>query len=331
MHSSFLRKHGWKLLVAILLVAAVAFLTWRLWPLSTTGIQRCAVVVERQAWVELRVNGKPVAYAAAVGDNEQRAVALQREDAMTVTRMEGFWVNRTPWWPSCRGTLVVGDTVAVSLPADGLRSFVETAQRSFKQQLTSLQSKDDELKYFLRVHGVSDPGFNRVSAEQARVDSAIAHCQSVLATLDTLGANNRVALALTDRWTAYWHNALGRLDSTTCEFRSQTLGGKLMLLQTENRHRPMGCDAESLWPWDKEADGDVVAVGFNGLSEPSFATLDGKPVIVPGNLKQGRHDFPRIQVADGAPVFTQHGNYVGVVVGKQVYPRSVVRQLFKNR
>ena len=91
-----------------------------------------------------------------------------------------------------------------------------------------------------------------------------------------------------------------------------------MLLQTEDEATPSDVATISKSPWGNKANGGLRAVGFPGLGEKGLECDTVSSIIIPGSLRDYRHDLPRVLVSDGAPVFTAKGFFIGIVSGKRI-------------
>ena len=100
--------------LAVAAIALVLYL-YTFLPLSVKRMEGSVALVERTYYMQLCINGKPIAYFNALNDS-MLPVSLTHDLArLTPNRqyLNGCWINRWPLLPSCHGTLL---TV---LPDDG--------------------------------------------------------------------------------------------------------------------------------------------------------------------------------------------------------------------
>ena len=85
-------------------------------PRSAVRMERSVALVEGVTYYELRADGRPVAWFKRLGDSLTLDGLSLKADSSVMTRFyaTGCWVDRYPFVPSCRGTLLVanGDSAA---------------------------------------------------------------------------------------------------------------------------------------------------------------------------------------------------------------------------
>ena len=59
-------------------------------------------------------------------------------------------------------------------------------------------------------------------------------------------------------------------------------------------------------------------MGFGGLGENGLACDTVSPQIIPGSIRKGQHNLPRILASDGSAVFTAKGWPLGLVKGNRI-------------
>ena len=327
------RSLCWKIIaLVVLVVLAGAFLTWRLWLTSADGMRRSAAIVQCRSWYQLNADGQPQLYLSELqqGDTLFRKVSLHRDSAWQYAYAEGCWMNRFAWFPSCLGRLVTVRTDTATLCRMGPHILLQRERKMLMNRLKGLLSEDSELKYYLRVHSVRDNGYQTIASLVVRTDSAIADLRRTIKVIGRINPRAHLVLTRMHAYTVFYHNANGRLKRVYCLPVNRHADKQLLLLQTVSRLKPLGVLAESAMPWGGDTDGALVAVGFEGLSEPAFADTISRPVIIPGRQRHSRHDIAPIQAANGAPVFSEQGRFTGIIVGREIVSRQRVVQLFKK-
>jgi hypothetical protein len=321
-------------LIALVVIAVItgAFLTWRLWLTSADGMRRSAVIVQCRSWYQLNANGQPQLYLSELqqGDTPFRMVSLHRDSAWQYAYAEGCWMNRFAWLPSCHGRLVTVRTDTATLCRMGPHILLQQERRMLKNRLKDLLSEESELKYYLRVHSVRDNGYQAIASLAVRTDSAIADVRRTMKVIGSINPRAHLVLTRMHAYTVFYHNANGRLKRVYCLPVNRHADKQLLLLQTVSHLKPLGVLAESVMPWGRDTNGPLVAIGFEGLSEPAFVDTTSHPVIIPGRQRHSRHDIAPIQAANGAPVFSEQGRFTGIIVGREIVGRQRVAQLFKK-
>lgn len=333
---SFLRRHKTGLVVAVVVVSALVWAVARVLPSSTDGMRRSAAVVETRSCWELEAGGRGVLwFAAADSDSTLLSPSTLRGGAEAVSLAGGCWMNRWPAVPSCRGRLVtvlprpVAADIADSAWAEPLlRRLLEKARRDIGDSLQWARSEDSELQYYLRVHGVQDEGYQQIASIAATVKAKLQSLERTAATVDSLLDRPAIVLTLRRKTTylVHYRNGDGKLSADTCRLVCRASGGSLSLLQTLSATTPTGVKAQYLLPWNT-TNHRLMAVGFGGLGVRELATTSASPLVIEGRRKGRAHNFPRVVVAGGCPLFTPRGLFAGIVDGQEIDGRGHVSLL----
>lgn len=324
----FLRRHRWWM-AGVMVALLVAAVTWRCWPSTASTIRRSTCIVECRSWYELSADGKAVFFFQRLdGDSLPCSMALRRDSAWLVSRSAGCWVHRWPVIPSCLGRLVTAhaDTLPV-IDGDGTATLA-ACRRAIGRRLARLKTDKDELDYFLRSHGVQDEGFPMVADYDERTTRELHLLRRVAARIDSLPATAHLALRRKAEYKVYFRDLRGRLHTRPCARRAVSVDSTLALLQTAHRLTPIGAHAQALMPWSPPTDGGIVATAHSGLAEPQWAQVTTRPQIVAGTLHGGCHDLPRVLVADGEPVFSREGRFLGLAFKGRLIGRARIGELF---
>ena len=309
--------------IAAVAVAVAAFAAWRLAPHSAASMRGSAVVVEQSAWHEISVDGKPRLYfSASMGDSVLLGVTADRDSAIHRKRVAGCWVDRWLLLPSCGGRVATVYRPAPATPRlRGDSAIMRMCRQSVATQLKTLKTQKSELDYYLRVHGVQDNGYQAIAALAGRITKAYADVARAGHLLDSLasGRRHRLAIRTAVEYVAISRGPDGKPRRTALLSVSVDRKNGTMLLQAANRTTPDGARPLSPMPWGKNAERDIRAVGFPGLGEEGLECDTVEPIIVPGHKLRGtRHDIPRVLAADGAPVFTAKGRFIGIINGGSI-------------
>lgn len=324
----FIHRWRWWLAATIILLTAAATM-WRCWPSNEHTIRRSAAVVECRSWYEACTEDHTLFYFQSLqADSLPCHAALRRDSAWQVSRTAGCWVHRWPVIPSCLGRLVTANTDTASAIAGNGRQVLNACLQAMQRRIATLQTESDELNYFLRVHGVQDEGFPMIADYEERVSSELHTLKRILERIDSLPPSQPVHLRHKAEYMVYFRDLKGKLHTRPCARRSVSADGRIALLQTGLRITPLGAHAQTIMPWAPSTSGDILATAHGGLAEPTLAEVKTKPQIVPGHLHQAHHDLPRILVADGEPLFTTDGRFIGISVDGQLVGRDQISSLF---
>lgn len=291
-------------IVAFLLLAGLTWLVLRAFPVSEGELRRSACLVDGRVSVCL-VSGKDTAVLMA-----------------DPVHQEGVWINRHWWWPSCDGrVLTVGPTSTVRT------TDITTIIDSLSNLLHRKETEHKELAYYLRSHGVMDEGYTQIAdyaALQGKMTDSLkrqlAVIQKTCAT-DSTGKKPRNAkkthLMLKSDYKVSWYDGNNELHVVACEPVASKLTDKAvpLILHTRRSIKPWGVYAVRNVPWGASQHRKIVTVKI--IRSERKAPYHS--IIITGNYWQGHeHDIPELFATDGAPVFTQHGRFIGVTHGKEV-------------
>ena len=184
------KKLFFVILFAIIVAVAVGF-AWYSFRYSDEEILRCTTVIEEQSYDEIGIDGKPKLFVGDINSPSSLADATTIKDSLHKNRRftVGFWINRYPLLPSCRGCIV---TAGIDTSPDRITDSTVTSlvigrlKTMFTAHRDSLISITDELDYYLRVHDVQDEGFHSISQYATQLQTERQHADSVLSALKQL-------------------------------------------------------------------------------------------------------------------------------------------------
>lgn len=300
-----LRLFHYKILIisALLLLTALVWLVVRAMPASETDLRRSACLVDGRVDVCL-VSGRDT-------------VALNSDSV----RQQGVWINRHWWWASCDGrVLTIGPTS--TLHADSVPAVCD----SLVSLLARKETERKELIYYLRSHGIVDEGYTQIAAYASRQSRMTDSLKQVVGELrhicrtDSAGhlhPARQSRLMLRATYHVSWYNGSNRRHSVACAPVVVPLSGKAQtfIIHTRRLTKPWGVYAVRNVPWGATEHRKIITVRLC----PEDTTLRYHAVIAAGNYWQGHeHDVPSLFAVDGAPVFTKHGRFIGIIHGKEV-------------
>lgn len=312
-------------LAVVLLLSTIGVVAWLLMPVSAESMRRSAVIVEQSTWQEITIDGKPQLYfSSALGDSALLGVTANRDSALHRKHLTGCWVNRWMLVPSCWGRIATVYSRGATTPnIKGDSNIVNLCRLSIAQQLKTLKTQKSELDYYLRVHGVQDNGYQTIASFASHVNMAYNDVMRASQVIDSLVSDaqkkrHKFELKSVTEYVAVYRDDEGKL--MRYPLKRIFADGKrhTMLLQTEDEATPSDVATISKSPWGNKANGGLRAVGFPGLGEKGLECDTVSSIIIPGSLRDYRHDLPRVLVSDGAPVFTAKGFFIGIVSGNRI-------------
>lgn len=325
-------------IIIITVLTLLCGLTWllvRAKPATEADIRRSACYVEGTASLCL-VSGRDT-------------VALTADSVS----QEGVWVNRHWWWPSCDGRVLtlLGGTQprlhGIPLPvgqaaieADSLRRYAAVGADSLGRLLRRKETEGKELQYYLRSHGVIDEGYTQIAAyaqsQAAETKALRRRVASLLAILHAdsarrAGSGKTAAdgrrkvkdggLGLVCKLSVRvsWYDSRDSMNTVGCRPVVCAVSGapRPVIVHTNRSVKPWGVYAVRNVPWGATRHRKVVTVTLP--PHPAAGKDSASAILATGSYDRGRgHDLPRLFAADGSPVFTVHGRFIGIIAGKEV-------------
>ena len=309
-------------IAAVLVIAAMGVVAWQLTPMSASSMRSSVVIVEQKTWQEIDIDGKALLFfSSAKGDSALLGVTANRDSAVHHKYTAGCWINRWPVIPSCMGRVVTAYNNTPKVP--DLKSdsdIVKLCRKSIDSQMKTLKAQKTELEYYLRVHGVQDNGYQTIAALAERVSRAysdVAHAEHIV---DSLSADkqHRFSIRQKTEYTAVFRNDEGKITRKKMEAIANCKR-LTITLQACDKTTPSGVAVLTLANWDTHPERDICAVGYPGLGENGLECDTVAPIVIPGHkTKEGRHDLPNVLAADGAPVFTSKGRFIGIITKGEI-------------
>lgn len=318
---------------AVLVAAVAAYAAWRLWRFGADQMRRSAVVVVCEEWNSVDVDGKQLFYFSALeGDTAMTGITLCRDSAVHRHYAGGVWVDRCFALPSCNGlvaSVMPSGCREASLPdsADIYALCRDASVRRFK----TLRGRKSELDYYLCAHGVQDAEYHLIASLATAVRHDYNDVVSVGVKLEEAGSGARFSVVTHRKYTVVCRDSVGRVLRLACKQVAAEKGSRLVLLQTDGGIVPSSAKPVAVMPWNASAKGGIRVVGFGGTGEIGLECDTVLPQLLPGNAtRRLRHDIPQVLAADGSPVFTAKGRFVGLLSADSIIGRRQLGRLLKK-
>lgn len=276
------RKHIAYIIGAVMVLLLILWGIWCYIGFRNTRSEKSRVTIERQAWYELEIDGKPVLYyTLADSDSIFKDLAERRDTAITRTIASAQWTNKHWWWPSCKGRITTMlDTLDQETfsPQDVVSINLEKAE----QRLHDLDQMSDEMEYFFSVHSVQDEGYELVTEFYEKTISEMSELSGVITQLKKCQEAPTLTINHKALYRAIYKNKEGKQQIDTCLLVNQQpfdvdkfeQDGFLTTLQLKSKKTPSSAKVVS--------SGFGSDINFTGLSyavQPRYVakedTLDG--------------------------------------------------------
>ncbi len=313
--------------MTVIVIAATAF-AWMVRPLDTDSMRQNVSLVVVRSLYELDCDGRAVAYFRGVqGDSLLVGPTLERDSAATVSMVAGCWVDRYAGLPSCEGRLVTVTACRPDTVRSGVDSLVAHTRKALSHRIADMTLEQSELKYYVRVHGVQDNGYQEIAALADRHAQLLDGDIRTLAVLDSLSLKKKYTLRRSVAYTAYVQTATGGVKAVKCRLAATDVTSSAVLLRTSDGKTPENVSSVGILPWSASDTVGIAVPSYGGVGEHLASDTAARCVIVGGHLAASVHDLPAVLFVDGSPVYTAKGHFVGLTDGRHVVSRAVIRRL----
>lgn len=168
-------------------------------PLTQQDIDGSAVTVKQSSFYQLEVANNPIMYfsdyrdSLLVGGSVDKKNITKRE-----TLLHGYWVNVLPILPTSFGHIMVSwrnrPSPIVNLHSQGIHNLVNHILSQLEIEMGGLQTKRNELGYYLRVHSVQDYGYNKIADYHAEVVHQMDSLQKIITVLHKITPSDNLRI-----------------------------------------------------------------------------------------------------------------------------------------
>lgn len=307
------------LLVAIVLIIyVVSFL-----PRSTEQMQQGSALIEYKSYYELTVQGKPVACFDSLTDSCMSENITPQADS-SITRREfinGCWVSKYAFMPSCSGRILTTDpdSMAYKTIAAANRNIVNVIKNTaekLERSIKSLNKKEDELKYYLSVHNVSDDGYNTMAYLAGRLQKQMDQAKKALENIKKAETAKQTSIKLVSKYTLVYRDTADKVVRIACNTITPASEKPFRIIQTYDESTPDDASPTYLHQWLTPATGtsrDIIVASYPGCQLSMYDADGAKAATFSGKANgRGRHDVPPFLAPDGAAVYTSDGRMMGI-------------------
>ena len=229
------------LIIIVAVLSTIIWTTYRLWPDNEEELKASVVTIERTFYYEITQNGKPVLYTAALSADTLMERMSWNKDSITKSHRltKGYWMNNMWIFPSCNGKLVTlkTDTSDINTRHINIDRLIAHEIDTLNHIIKVAKHKQSNCRYYLRVHGVQDEGYDIVAKfateNHARLDSSI-RCLNILSELQKAENKSNIKIRKIETYTTRGnkHTKLKQVENHKDAPRNY------MVLQTINKRTP---------------------------------------------------------------------------------------------
>ena len=227
----------------ILLVLLLIYIVFRCLPPSQEEVDKSAVTIRQEAYYTLEADGKALAYFADYANSAFVGGSVNKDSIHTRSiEQHGYWINQLPIIPSSHGRILIRwnykPSTIVNLKASGVKDLLCRTIDLMDSELDGLQTKRNEMGYYLRVHSVQDYGYNKIAEYQTDVIHQMDSLRQMLKVLDSISASSvQLRILQQNRYTIQPSSKTE--EPTLCNRLSIDREKGYVLLQTESKTTPI--------------------------------------------------------------------------------------------
>lgn len=326
----FISRHRRVSLAGFVALFVIGWLVWRYTP-THRQMLHSTVIVKVQQWYELSWEGKhSVFFTRVVGDSTLTGLSTDSLAARSLSYSVGSWLDHWALVPSCNGRLVTSVPDSCAPDVRTATSLLIMEKNRLEGRLRKLHLQSNEIHYFLHSHGVQDEGFGSVAEYSAKIDARYKSAQALKKVLYTWNGKTPLKLTPHSAYTLYYYNWKDKPDSDHATLVASSERGQLRLLQNESHTLPIGMSAVKPLPWTTLFSGKALTVSYPGINEPAFANVWLHPTLIPLPSRKDSVRISPLLSGEGAPLFTEHGRFVGILSKGKMIKKSKVMHLFSK-
>ncbi len=220
---------------AVLLLIGLTFLVLSICEHAAGNRPEAQVRLEVRQYYVVNIGGKNAFYFTGLNADSTLQNVVFHKDSLSYIpiRTTGKLYNRWSPLPSCDGRITTRRLPKPTPDATGLGQVVA------RKELTALDSilktkerEDDELAYYLRVHGVQDEGYNMIARYHGRVDTFLYRYRRIKDLLSNIGQQT-VTIRLEQDYTAIYTNDSGKTVREACQIMERKEDAVLLRLASK--------------------------------------------------------------------------------------------------
>ncbi len=230
---------GGSVVAALLLI----YFVYRCLPPSQKEVDGSAVAVSQESYYTVEADGKPVAYFSDYVDSAFTGGSINKDSiAVRRTEQHGYWANRWAVVPSCFGRIVIRwacrPSKVVNLKSDGVQALLRRLYIQLDTELGGLQTKRNELGYYLRVHSVQDYGYNKIADYHTEVLQQMDSLRRLMDVVHKLSSSSS-QLRIRQQNRYFISSSSGKGKRPVCNRLAIDTDSGTVLLQTASRMTPL--------------------------------------------------------------------------------------------
>ena len=232
-------KTAVRALLSLLFLTLVALFVLVLLPLippTEEQLSNSTAQLEYSTCYEIHIDGKSVFYLSDYDNWTTSKLSISEQDLPYNTQtVTGIWTRRT-FTPLCYGRLIAEGTDPTPWEQEENARIRQTlCQRRpvLQQRILTLRKRIDELHYFLRVHDVSDEGYNTIADYEAAAQQELTDAQAILGIISDSTRLDKIQVRFIQRYTLLQNDSSGNWHRIPCHILEMDAPRQICLIQSK--------------------------------------------------------------------------------------------------
>ena len=215
-------KTAVRVLLSLLFLTLVVLFVLVLLPLippTEEQLSNSTAQLEYSTCYEIHIDGSPVFYLSDYDNWTTSKLSISEQDLPYHTQtVTGIWTRRT-FTPLCYGRLIAEGTDPTPWEQEEnarIRQTLCQQRPVLQQRILTLRKRIDELHYFLRVHDVSDEGYNTIADYEASAQQELTDAQAILGIISDSTRLDKMQVRFIQRYTLLQNDSSGNWHRIPC-------------------------------------------------------------------------------------------------------------------
>lgn len=236
-------KTAVRALLSLLFLTLVILFVLVLLPLippTEEQLSSSTALLEYDTCYEIHIDGNPVFFLSDYDNWTTSRLSVSEDDMPYNTQtVTGIWTRRT-FTPLCHGRLLAKGTDPSLWEQEENVQIRQTFNQQLpvlRQRILTLRKRIDELHYFLRVHDVSDEGYNTVADYETTARKELTDAQAIVGILSDSTRTDKMQVRFIQRYTLLQNDSSGNWHRIPCRILEMDATRHTCLVQSSKRQK----------------------------------------------------------------------------------------------
>ncbi len=218
---------------------------------------------------------------------------------------DGFCPNDIWLYPSNKGRVItaISDTMQCAIDTMKPRDFIEKEIDTLSVQRRKLYHANEELRYYLRVHGVQDEGYDIIAKYSTKLKKKLDSINNSISRLSKIAEKKEIRIKQIVNYVAYYQGFSTIRQKVPLKYIKSSKGREYKLLSTVDEKKMPYINSINILPFNVAIDDSIVGV----------------------STSRKYISIPVVLCNSGAPLFSERGTFVGMKLKHRIVLRNELR------